>query len=412
MAGRLQVTVGRDRADFVGADDLAIQAAVDFVALRGGGTVRIGKGTYRLHNSVRLRSGVSLVGSGLETVLFKEPSTTVPLTDDTDWYDHHVTVADPSPFRVGGGILLQATCPHSGSEQVIITTVLGIQGHRLDLASQARGPDGGAHRGNFWVGHSPTASTLFSLVTANWATDLRVADLAIDGNRGRSAYLNGNYGAALYFQDCERVLVENVEVAHIESDCLSFQVVHDLTVRDCRFLDAVQGVHAGSGSQRPVIRGNLIRGATGNGGLVWCWGVRHGLAEDNTIEDCAIGINIGHRDTDNIMRGNAIRRCTQGGLVYRPDPPHQAAHDNRVEGNLFEDIGTPDKPGCGIDIGVPVHGNVLRANHIACTRPGLMHAGICIGPTAGENTLADNTVEGIAMAVEDRRPARGSDAGG
>jgi hypothetical protein len=350
MAGKLHVTVGQTQADFVGTDDLAIQAAVDFVAARGGGTVTVGKGTYRMHNSVRLRSGISLVGSGPETVLFKEPSATVPLTEDTDWYDHHVTVADPSPFRVGGGILIQGNCPHYGGEQIVITTVL-----------------------------------------------------AINGNRARSALLSGNYAGALYFQDCERVLIENVDVGHIESDCLSFQVVNDLTVQNCRFTDAIQGVHAGSGSQRPVIRGNLIRGATGNGGLVWCWGVRHGLAENNTIEDCGIGINIGHRDTDNIMRGNTVRRCAKGGLVYRPDPPHQAAHNNLVEGNLFEDIGTIETPGCGIDIGGPVHGNVLRGNRIVCTRPGLMGMGIRIGATAGQNTIASNVVEGIPVAVEDLR---------
>jgi hypothetical protein len=401
----MTVTVGPVGADFNGQDDLVIQAAIDYVAARGGGTVEVRPGLYRLQNSVRLRSGITLVGSGPDTVLFKEPSATVAITEDSDWYDHQVTVADPSPFKVGGGILLQAKCPHSGSEQMVINTVLAIAGNRLTLAAQARGPDGGAHRGNFWVGYNATASTLFSLVTANWADDIRVANLRLDGNRGKSAALSGNYGAGMYFQDCERVLIENVEVAHIESDCLSFQVVHDLTVQNCRFLDAVQGVHAGSGSQRPVIRGNLIRGASGNGGLVWCWGVRYGVAENNTIEDCAIGINIGHRDTDNIMRGNIVRRCNRGGLVYRDDPPHQAAHRNLVEGNLFEDIGTLERPGYGIDLDGPVEGNILRANRIVCTQPGLMRAGIRIGPKVGSLELDGNLVEGIPLAVADQRGA-------
>lgn len=403
MERLMGVTVGPADADFLGQDDLIIQAAIDYVAARGGGTVEVRPGLYRLQNSVRLRSGVSLVGSGTDTVLLKEPSATVAITDDTDWYDHQVTVADPAPFRVGGGILLQARCPHSGSEQIVINTVLAIEGNRLHLAAQARGPDGGAHRGNFWVGHGATASTLFSLVTANWAADVRVAHLRLDGNRGRSAALSGNYGGGMYFQDCERVLIEDVEVAHIESDCLSFQVVDDLTVQNCRFLDAIQGVHAGSGSQRPVIRGNLIRGATGNGGLVWCWGVRHGVAENNTIEDCAIGINIGHRDTDNVMRNNVVRRCSAGGLVFRDDPPHQAAHRNLIEDNRFEDIGTIEKPGCGIDLDGPVAGNVLRGNRIVCTRPGLMRAGIRIGPKVTDLELDRNEVEGIPLAIEDLR---------
>ena len=400
---KLKVTVGPDRGDFRGRDSLTIQAAIEFVVANGGGTVELLPGRYDLVNSVRLRSGVELIGAGEKTVLFKPASVTVPITEDTDWYEDRVAVADASGFRVGGGVLLQGKCPHSGQAQVFINTVRAIDGNTLWLVHQARGGDAPAHHGNFWVGKDCTAATLFSLITANWAHDLRVANLTVDGNRGQSVALDGNYGGGLYFQDCERVLIENVEIAHIESDCLSFQVVHDLTVQNCRFADAIQCVHAGSGSQRPVIRGNSMRGATGNGALAWCWGVKHGVVENNTIEDCAIGINIGHRDTDNIMRGNTVRRCHSGGLVYRDDPPHQAAHNNLVEGNLFEDVGTLEKPGYGIDMSAAVQGNVLRRNRIVCTRPGLMKAGVRVGPKVTTLTLDGNVVEGIPCAVEDLR---------
>jgi len=403
---KTRITVGPDRGDLTGRDSLTIQAAIELVAAQGGGTVELLPGRYDLYNSVRLRTGVEIVGAGEPTVLSKPPSVTVPITEDTDWYDDRVTVADASGFRVGGGGLLQGRCPHSGQPQVFINTVRAIEGNTLWLVHQARGGDAPAHHGNFWVGHDATASTLFSLVTANWATDMRIADLAIDGNRGKSDSLNGNYGGALYFQDCERVVIRNVSVSHMEGDCLSFQVVHDLTVEGCRFTDAVQGVHTGSGSQRPVIRGNTIRGCTGNGGLVWCWGVRHGLAENNTIEDCATGISIGHRDTDNVMRGNTVRRCSAGGLHYRDDPPHQAAHDNLVEDNLFEDIGTPDTPGYGVDLNAPVSGTVLRGNRIVCTRPGLMKAGVLVGPKVSALTLEGNTVRGIPHEIDDLRVPR------
>ena len=39
------LTVGPDKADLVGATDRVIQAAVDYVARRGGGTVRVLPGT-------------------------------------------------------------------------------------------------------------------------------------------------------------------------------------------------------------------------------------------------------------------------------------------------------------------------------------------------------------------------------
>ena len=403
MAPRIKVTVGTSGTDFQGRDDLAIQAAVEYVAAQGGGTVEVRPGLYRLQNSVRLHSGIELIGCGPETVLQKEPSATVAVTADSDWYDTHVTVADTTPFRVGGGVLLRGKCPHYGSEQVVIHTVRAIAGQTLWLKSQARGADGASHTGNFWVGYGATASTLFSLVTANWASDIRVANLRLDGNRGQSADLNGNYGAGMYFQDCERVHVDSVHVTNLESDCLSFQIVHDLTVENCEFVNAVQGIHPGSGSQRPRIRNNRVRQCTRHG-LSWCWGVRDGIAENNLIEDCPVDISIGHRDTDNIMRGNTVRRCSLGGLVYRDDPPHQAAHRNLVEGNLFEDIGTLAAPGCGIDLNGPVEDNILRANRIVCTRPGLMRAGIRVGPRVTRLELDRNVVEGIPLAVERLSP--------
>ena len=41
------VTVGRDHADIVGADNRALQAAIDYVANLGGGTVQIGRASCR-----------------------------------------------------------------------------------------------------------------------------------------------------------------------------------------------------------------------------------------------------------------------------------------------------------------------------------------------------------------------------
>jgi hypothetical protein len=70
------------------------------VARLGGGTVRVLPGTYRLRNSIFLRSQVRLEGSGAASVLFKEPSRTSKLAAGSDWYDQEITLADPAGFRV------------------------------------------------------------------------------------------------------------------------------------------------------------------------------------------------------------------------------------------------------------------------------------------------------------------------
>src|SRR5438270_4132530 len=49
---RIMITVGHENADLIGTTDRVIQAAVDYVARRGGGTVRVLPGTYRLRNSI------------------------------------------------------------------------------------------------------------------------------------------------------------------------------------------------------------------------------------------------------------------------------------------------------------------------------------------------------------------------
>jgi hypothetical protein len=394
---KLAVTV---RPEDAPSGDAAIQRAIECVAAHGGGTVRVGPGVYHLHNSVRLRSGVRVIGSGEDTLLLKEPSATVPLVEDSDWYEACVRVADARPFRVGGGVLLSGKCPHSGAETIQIHAILAVEGNtlHLDNRSRARYP---AHLGNFWVGHEATASTLFPYVTGNWVTDVEVGYLRVDGNREHNTYLHGNYAAAVYFQDCARVHLHHLRVGNVDSDGLSFQIVDDLTIEDSVFEDCVQGIHAGSGAQRPVMRRNKIR-RTGSHGLVWCWGVRNGLAETNTIEDCGSGISIGHRDTDNVMRGNTLRRCATG-LTYRDDPPHQAAHDNLIEDNLFENLGTPEEPGYGINMDSPVHGNVLRGNRFVCTQPGLMQAAIRLGPQVESVVVEGNTCEGLPCEVEDLR---------
>ncbi len=60
---RMTITVGPEKADLVGATDRVIQAAVDYVARKGGGTVRVLAGTYRLRNSITSPSHSTFISS-------------------------------------------------------------------------------------------------------------------------------------------------------------------------------------------------------------------------------------------------------------------------------------------------------------------------------------------------------------
>ena len=81
---RLSISVGPKKADLVGTNEKVLQAAVDYMARMGGGTVRVLPGEYLLRNAVHLRSNVRLLGSGADTVLKKEASVMAKLADDSD----------------------------------------------------------------------------------------------------------------------------------------------------------------------------------------------------------------------------------------------------------------------------------------------------------------------------------------
>src|SRR5688572_19590890 len=66
---RVEIRVGIGGGDLQGNDQRALQAAVDYVAQLGGGTVRIGPGRYQMRNALRLRDNVNIVGVPGETVL-------------------------------------------------------------------------------------------------------------------------------------------------------------------------------------------------------------------------------------------------------------------------------------------------------------------------------------------------------
>src|SRR5882762_803534 len=65
------ITVGVSGADIIGSDNRALQAAVDYIAGLGGGTVEIGAGEFVMHDSLHLRSFVTVRGVKGKTILRK-----------------------------------------------------------------------------------------------------------------------------------------------------------------------------------------------------------------------------------------------------------------------------------------------------------------------------------------------------
>ena len=384
----LTVTVGPKDADIVGANQKAIQAAVDYVARLGGGTVKILPGSYRLRNAVYLQSNVRLLGSGAATILIKEPSVITKLSADSDWYDQEITLADAQGFEVGDGVWLRAKKETGGGETVVKRTLIARSGNRFML-------DKGL-RDNFWQRNEATASTLFPLISGELVNDVVIENLVLDGNRGQNERMDGNYAGCIFLLDCNRITMRNVVARNHNGDGMSWQVCHDVVVENCTSENnATLGLHAGSGSQRTIMRGNTVRG--NDVGIFFCWGVKYGLAEGNLVEGNRIGISIGHRDTDNLIFGNKIIGSKDNGILFRTErEPGYSGHRNRIERNQLINNGEE----VAIDIqGGPESLKFIK-NEITDTRGKAKLTAVRIGPDAKDIELKDNKISGFTTKVE------------
>jgi nitrous oxidase accessory protein NosD len=242
---------------------------------------------------------------------------------------------------------------------------------------------------------------LFPLLSGEAVSDLVIEDLVLDGNRAQNANLDGNYAGCIFLQDCSRIVIRGVTARNYNGDGISWQICHDVIVENCvSENNAGLGLHPGSGSQRPVIRNNRI--ANNDIGIFFCWGVKYGLAENNSLAGNRVGISIGHRDTDNLVCGSEIRRSKDVGILFRPERGRDfAGHRNRIERNRLVDNGG-DK-GFAIDVQGATESIVLTGNQIVETRGPAGRVAVRLGKDTRDIQWRDNTIQGFVKDIEQAR---------
>jgi hypothetical protein len=394
---RMEISVGQGEGDLQGNDDKVIQAAVDYVFRLGGGTVRVLPGTYTMRNSIFLHQGITLRGSGDNTVLKKAPSVISPVVREADWFEYCLQVADPKGFTVGCGIAVQnkqADSEHDVTE-VQLFTVTAIRENVLYLDRRTEK--------DFWMEEGAKVETLFSILYGRSVDNVSVEDIVLDGNRAENARLNDNYGGACYGVYCNHWTFRNVTARDFNGDGYSFQVCDDWHFDNCQALNnADLGFHPGSGSQRPVFRNCISK--RNSQGLYWCWAACDGLAENCTLsENIKFGTNFGHRDTDNVMRNCIIERNGEVGVLFREEPGENRQGDrNRIEGCLIRDNG-----GAESAYGMDIRGKTRELTIVNCrfenSRDGKQKVAIRISPVAEAITLEGNTFTGCPVEVQDQR---------
>jgi uncharacterized protein YunC (DUF1805 family) len=195
-----------------------------------------------------------------------------------------------------------------------------------------------------------------------------------------------------------QVLIRKVTARENNGDGISWQICHDVTVEDCHsYNHAGLGLHPGSGSQRPIMRRNKLERC--QIGLFFCWGVKYGLAEENTILDIkGEGISIGHRDTDNLVRKNLVRNSGKTGILFRPERGASfCGHRNVIEQNKIENSGAVD--GVAIDVQGGTEQVTLRENDIRELRDAGERIGVRLGKETRQIRLDGNRFTGLKHEV-------------
>jgi parallel beta-helix repeat protein len=258
------------------------------------------------------------------------------------------------------------------------------------------------------VHNNARAATVFPVISGYDIRGAHVEGLTIEGNREHNEHLNGCRGAGIFLYRGFGTHISNCIVRNYNGDGISFQQSNDVMVTDCLCENNSHlGFHPGSGSQRPTVRHCVARN-NGTDGLFLCWRVRHGVFEDNLLEQNGrYGISIGHKDSDNLLQGNHIRGNASHGVYFRNETLGMAAHRNRLIENLIEDNGrTADT--AAICIRGETNGLVFEDNVIRDTRDKAHRTqttGVLIEEQVGDVTLSGNRIEADHLIDDRRSPA-------
>ncbi|MDA1191900.1 MAG: right-handed parallel beta-helix repeat-containing protein [Candidatus Poribacteria bacterium] len=357
-----------------------MQAAVDYVAALGGGTVEIGAGVYEMFDSLHLRSNVTVKGQGEASILRKCDGVEVALILDGDYGEEQITVADPSPFRVGMGVTVRDQ--RSGGFHTTVATIIWQDGDAFGVTKPLNA--------DCMVSNKAVAATTFPVISGYHVENARVEHLAIDGNRVNNPHLNGCRGAGVFLYRGHGTVIEHCVVRNYFGDGISFQQSNDVILTDCLVEGCSHlGMHPGSGSQRPTLKRNVSR-KNDDMGIFLCWRVKHGVFEDNeTLDNGRYGFSIGHKYTNNLFQRNRIIGNGKAGIHFRNESEAMAGHRNRIENN--EIVGNGEH---GIRIDGETHDIVICGNRFGDLpeRPQPTH--VFVGEKASRVLLDKNLYEG------------------
>src|SRR5690606_12565005 len=187
----------------VGTDQRAIQIAVDALALRGGGVVRLLPGEYELIDAVHLRSNIALIGTPGQVLLRRGPSPISPLVRDADIGEKQAGPRHPEGFRVGMRVMFRCR-GHTGGTQTMPLFITAIRDGVLHLNDYIPA-DFSAEAGTELIGYTP-------LIHGFEAENVRIEGLNLDGRPpDPPAELAGVWGGNIYLRRCHNSILRDID---------------------------------------------------------------------------------------------------------------------------------------------------------------------------------------------------------
>lgn len=377
------ITVGQSSGALIGTNQLPIQAAIDYLAHLGGGTVLVGEGTYDIESAIMLRSGVHLSGVPGKTVFRKSAEVVSPLAADGDMHERQITLKEPAHFQPGHTITIRSD--ETNGFFVTVAVITGKEGNTCYLDRQIAQ--------TVFVARHAAASTNFPVIWGEHCRNVSVTHIEIDGNKAQNSRVNGCRHAGIYFMESRQVTIEHCTVHDYNGDGISYQCCEDIVVRDCDISNnSGQGIHPGSGTRRTTIDGCRVSG-NGLDGIFLCWRVTESIVENcDSSNNAWSGLSIGHKDTHNVIRNNRFCENAYYGVFFRNEPdPMGGANFNRVEHNVIHDNGSEQMGYVGIRIRggtkeVDIVGNDIGFDHAPFHRT----IGICMEEQTSRIRLDNN----------------------
>src|SRR2546430_1286407 len=163
------ITVGVSGADIIGSDNRALQAAVDYIAGLGGGTVEIGAGEFVMHDWMHLRWFVTVRGVKGKTILRKDKAAVSILALDGDYGEEQITVVNPEGFKVGYGVAVWDS--QSGGFHTTVGRITGQNGNTFSIATPLNA--------DCMMANKAQAATVFPVVSGYNIDGVRVENHAI-----------------------------------------------------------------------------------------------------------------------------------------------------------------------------------------------------------------------------------------